>query len=295
MSAQTSRPGLAWLLLIVLTVIWGSSFILMLKGLEGFDALQLALSRMGIAAICMTPFLFRYAPQLTARDWGMLFIVGMTGNGIPAYLFAQSETFLPTAVVGVLNSMSPIWTLVIGYLFFQLRFPWINGVGVLVGVVGASILALAGKGHSSAEQNLNYSLLVVIATVCYGINTNLLKRYFAGRDPIMIATVALSTVGWPSIVVLLTCTDFMHRMQANPAAPSALGYIAILAAVGTALGVALFNRLLQISNIIFATSVTYLIPIVAVIWGLILEESFTELHLLGFAIILAGVWLANRK
>lgn len=292
---NAQRPLLAWFLLIVLSIIWGSSFVLMLEGLKGFSSVQLAMIRMAVAATCLSPFLFMYMGQVTWRDVGLLFIIGMTGNAIPAYLFAESETQLPSAIVGVLNSMSPIFTLILGWLLFNLRFPLKNGLGVLVGFVGASILALSGSNGGHSSTNLQYSLLVVAATVCYGISTNLIKHYFTGRNPILIATVALSLVGWPCLVLLLTTTDFTHRLATNPEAPTALIYIAILGAVGTAFGVALFNKLLQISTIIFATSVTYTIPIVALVWGVILAEDLTYWHALGFAVILVGVWLANRK
>lgn len=292
----TTRPGaLAWFLLIFLAVLWGSSFILMYEGLKAFSALELAAIRMSVAAICLSPFLFRYARAVTLRDWGLLFLIGLTGNAVPAYLFAQSETQLPTAVVGVLNSLSPIFTLIIGFLFFQMRTPLKNGIGVMLGFTGATILALAGGKESEMGTNLNFALLVVAATLCYGISTNMIKNYFAGRNPIMIATIALSTVGWPALVFLLLGTDATVKLQTVDAAPMAFLYIVILGALGTAFGVALFNKLLQISSIVFATSVTYLIPIVAVVWGIFLEEPLTLWHVLGFLVILVGVWLANRK
>ena len=296
MSNDTSqRSVLAWFLLIILSIIWGSSFVLMLEGLKGFTSLQLAMIRMAVAAICLSPFLFTYIRKVSWRDVGLLFAIGMTGNAIPAYLFAKSETELPSAIVGVLNSMSPIFTLIIGWLLFQLRFPLKNGLGVLVGFAGASILALSGGSGGNSSENLSYSLLVVAATLCYGISTNLIKHHFSGRPPVLIATVALSLVGWPCLILLLTTTDFTERMATNEAAPMAFTYIAILGALGTAFGVALFNKLLQISSIIFATSVTYTIPIVALIWGVILAEELTYWHAIGFAVILVGVWLANRK
>ncbi len=295
-TATTARPALAWFLLIFLAVLWGSSFILMLLGLEGgFNALELSAIRMAVAAVCLSPFLIKYARTISWRDWGLLTVIGLLGNGIPAYLFAQSETQLPTAVVGVLNSLSPIFTLIVGFMFFKMRTPLKNGMGVMLGFTGATILALAGSKPSEVGTNLNFALLVVVATMCYGISTNLIKNYFAGRNPLMIATIALSTVGWPALVFVLFGTDAVVKLQTNPAAPMGFFYIAILGALGTAFGVALFNQLLQISSIVFATSVTYLIPIVAVVWGVFLNEKLTLWHGLGFLVILVGVWLANRK
>ncbi|MBK9447873.1 MAG: DMT family transporter [Bacteroidetes bacterium] len=295
MTANTTRPALAWGLLLILSLIWGSSFILMLFGLKVFPPLQLALIRMAVAAVCLSPLVFLYIRKVSWRDVGILFAIGMAGNAVPAYLFAEAETQLPSAIVGVLNSMSPIFTLLLGWMFFKLRFPLVNGAGVLLGFVGATILALSGGVDAQQTTKLSYTLLVVGATVCYGISTNLIKYYFTGRNPIMIATMALSLVGWPSLIYLLAFTDFSQRFETQPGAMEAFGYIAILGAVGTAFGVALFNKLLQISSIIFATSVTYTIPLVALLWGVFLKEELTPWHAVGFAVILLGVWLANRK
>jgi drug/metabolite transporter (DMT)-like permease len=290
------KPALAWTLLIVLSLIWGGSFILMFNGLKGFNAVELAFIRMGVAAICLSPFAVYFSRQVSWRDLGLLLAIGLTGNGIPAYLFAQSETVLPTAVVGVLNSMSPIFTLIIGFIFFKMRVPMLNVIGVLIGFCGAVLLALAGSKDEDLNTNLIYALLVVLATICYGISTNMIKNFFQGRNPILIATMALSLVGWPSLVGLLFGTPFIEKLTTNPEAPMAFLNIAILGAVGTAFGVAMFNRLLQISTIVFATSVTYTIPIVAVLLGVfVLDEHLTWVHGVGFGIILAGVWLANRK
>ena len=292
---KTATPGIAWFLLILLSLIWGSSFILMFEGLKSFDAVSVALIRMSIAAVCLTPFLVYFRKNINLKEIGLLLIIGLTGNAIPAYLFAQAETVLPTAVVGVLNSMAPIFTLLLGFAFFQMRFPAMNIVGIVIGFVGAAMLALAGSSEADLDTNLSYSLLVVAATLCYGISTNLIKHYFQGRNPVYVATMSLSLVGWPSLVLLLTFTDFSTIITTDPQAPVAFGYIFILGAVGTAFGVVMFTKMLQASSIIFATSVTYTIPVVAVFWGLLLAEELNWIHGLGFLVILLGVWLANRK
>ena len=170
-----------------------------------------------------------------------------------------------------------------------------NIVGIVIGFMGAAMLALAGSSDADLGTNLNYSLLVVAATLCYGISTNLIKHYFQGRNPVYVATMSLSLVGWPSMLLLLTLTDFSTVITTNPQAPAAFGYIFILGAVGTAFGVVMFTKMLQMSSIIFATSVTYTIPVVAVFWGLLRAEELNWIHGLGFLVILIGVWLSNRK
>lgn len=267
----------------------------MKEGLEGFTALELALIRISVAGLCLAPFAVRNLRKLERGELALLFVVGLTGNALPAFLYAKSETVLPTAVVGVLTSLTPIFALIIAWLFFRQRFPLANITGITVGLVGAAMLAMAGNPEADRRTNLAFALLVLVATISYGINVNLVKQYFAKRDPVFITSIALLAVGLPSLAWLLAGTGFIDALRTNPAAPVALGYIAILGAFGTALSVLLFNGLLQTGSIIFATSVTYTIPIVAVLWGIVLHERLTWMHALGFAIILGGVWLANRR
>lgn len=291
-----SREGArAWFLLILLSLIWGSSFILMKEGLKGFDALQLALIRMSVAAICLLPLALKHLRDLRTKETAMLFVVGFTGNALPAFLYAKSETVLPSAVVGVLTSMTPIFSLIIAWLFFRQRFPLANVLGIVMGFVGAGLLAMAGSPEANRSTNLAFSALVLVATISYGTYVNLLKGYFPKRDPVLVSSVALCTVGLPSLVFLLAGTSFLDTIRTSPAAPAAFAYICILGAIGTALTAVLFNRLVQAGTLIFATSVTYTIPIVAVLWGVVLHEQFTTIHALGFAVILLGVWRANRR
>jgi drug/metabolite transporter (DMT)-like permease len=293
--AHARNGARAWLVLTLLSVIWGSSFILMKEGLEGFDALQVALIRMSVAALCLFPLALRRIRELATREITLLLLVGLTGNALPAFLYAKSETVLPSAVVGVLTSMTPIFSLLVAWMFFRQRFPRANVIGIVVGLAGAVVLAMAGSPEAGRSTNLAFAGLVLLATILYGINVNLVKGFFSTRNSVLVTSIALSTVGWPSLVFLLAGTDFIERVHSVPAAPAALGYVAILGAFGTALSVLLFNQLLKDATIIFATSVTYTIPIVAVLWGIALHEKFTTLHATAFAVILAGVWLANRR
>jgi drug/metabolite transporter (DMT)-like permease len=294
-AAHARNGARAWLVLMLLSIIWGSSFILMKEGLEGFDALQLALIRMSVAALCLLPLALRHIRELGKRELALLLVVGLTGNALPAFLYAKSETVLSTAVVGVLTSMTPIFSLLVAWMFFGQRFPRANVIGIVVGLAGAVVLAMAGSPEAGRSTNLAFAGLVLLATISYGVNVNLVKGFFSKRNSVLVTSIALSTVGWPSLIFLLAGTNFIERLRSTPAAPAALAYIAILGAFGTALSVLLFNQLLKDATIIFATSVTYTIPIVAVLWGIALHETFTTLHAAAFAVILIGVWLANRR
>jgi drug/metabolite transporter (DMT)-like permease len=295
-----NKRALSWTLLLVLAVVWGSSFILMKKGLIAFSPMQMAALRISIAALVLTPFLFILFRRsgISGKKPMLFFLIGLTGNAIPAFLFAEAETVIPSGVAGVLNSLSPLFILGVAWLFYKQRFPLINFIGVVIGIGGAAILMTAGAdlGADWRGGHLGYSLLIVLAAINYAISANLIKHHFSNFSPILLTSVALCSVGYPAMVYLIIDGTFFTTMQTNPelAWPS-LGYIAILAAVGTALALVLFNRLLQISTLAFASSVTYLIPIVAVLWGVLDGETLIWQQGVGFAVVLSGVYLVNRK
>lgn len=293
---KNSPSLLAFLLLALLSIIWGSSFLLMKVGLDAFSPLEIATIRLSIAGIVLLPVVFARIAQLNIKQVLLLALIGLTGNGIPAFLFPMAEQVLPTAVAGVLNAMTPIFTIILAALFFKARFPLIQVVGITIGLVGTILLATANKEGVDLSQNIQYSLLIVAATICYAISVNLTKEHFSETSPFLITGVALASLAIPSLIYLFIQGDFITRMNTHPEAWTSFGAIAILGALGTALAVALFYKMLQMSSIIFATSVTYTIPIVAVLIGVFyLDESLDWRHYLGFSVILGGVYLVNRK
>ncbi|MEP6574104.1 MAG: DMT family transporter [Gemmatimonadota bacterium] len=293
-TAQGNRVQ-AWTLLIVLSLIWGTSYLLIKKGLAGFDPLEIGLLRMSVAALCLTPFALFHLRQVRGKERLQLLVIGFTGNALPAFLYAKAETVIPSAAAGMLTSTTPIFMLIVGWLCFGSRFPLLKVLGILVGCVGTAVLALAGNTGPLLGPHLWYSLLVVLAAISYGVNANIIKAFFGRRDPLLVTSIAVAFVGWPSLVALLVGTDFIARLGTNPAAPRSLVAVIILGALGTAVAVTLFNRLLQISSIIFASSVNYTIPLVALGIGIFLDEALTRMHAVGLAVVLAGVWMANRR
>lgn len=294
MKASNSPRSLAIALLILLSFIWGSSFMLMNFGLRAFSPLQVAAIRLVVAALILSPFLFRFFREVNAKQLLLLALIGFTGNGLPAYLFVEAQTVIPTSVSGVLNTMTPMFTVLLAFLFFKAKFPWISVVGLFFGLVGAVLLVTAGAETLTLSGEIGYSLLIVLATINYAISLNLTKHFFQDKDPILITTFALVSMGIPAAIYLLASGGFVEVMTSHPMAWSSLGFITLLGAVGTAFAVVIFYKMLQISNIIFATSVTYTIPIVAVGWGVfLLGEQLNWQHYLGFAVVIAGVYLVN--
>jgi len=287
----------SWGKLVLLAIIWGSSFILMKKGMEASDGTplyswsQVAALRVFIASFVLLPFAIRYR-SLLADKWVYFLIVGLVGNTIPAFLFTKAETFISSSLAGMLNSLTPLFTVVIGVLFFSLKIQRINVVGILIAMVGAIGLILAKD--SEVNGDVVYSLLIVVATMCYGLSVNVIKSKLQGVNTFAITSIALSMVGLPCLIYLIT-TDVVEVATEHKEGFFGLGYISVLAIVGTAMALVIFNDLVAKTNPVFASTVTYLIPVVAIVLGLIAGEKLENEYLLWMGIVLAGVYLVNKK
>nr|WP_255749809.1 DMT family transporter [Pontibacter liquoris] len=279
-------------MIIVLTLIWGTSFILMKKGLVVYSSDELGALRMVIACAALLPFAIRGLKTVEPGNWKYLLGSGMLGNFIPAFLFAYAETRLASGLAGVLNSLTALFTLLVGALFFRQAITWMRMVGILIGIAGTVLLIFSGNGSGDLD-NKYYGLYIVLATICYGASVNIIKHRLQGMKPILISSLAMLTVG-PIALVYLFSTNFLYKLQHVPGAWEALLYIAILATFSTAIALILFNKLIHISTTIFASSATYLIPIVALMWGVLDGETIQLWHYIGMVVILAGVFVVNK-
>lgn len=280
-----------WSIVLTLAFIWGSSFILMKRGLEVFSYTQVADLRLGLAWISLLPFVWNKFKKTPRHFWIPLAIVGLFGNAIPAFLFTKAQTQLDSSLTGILNALVPVFTLIIAVFVFKTKVKLHNIFGILIGLAGA-IWLIAGDGV--AIQNIHYAWFVVIATICYAISLNTIKNYLQEMRPIDIAGLAFLFVG-PLMIIHLFTTDFIEIMITNDQACSALGYVFILATFGTSIALVIFNKLLARTTAIFASSVTYLIPIFAIMWGIFDGEHITLQYIFGTAIIFAGIFLVNKQ
>lgn len=281
-------------LLIALALIWGSSFILMKNGLKVYSAKQVATMRMFFSFIFLLPLTIRFITKIPLKYYGMLTLVGLLGNGIPAILFSTAQTKLNSSMAGVLNTLTPIFTLVVAILFFKQRFSAQKIMGVVLGLFGAIVLIMF-RSNGSIDPNFGYGFFILIATVCYAWSVNLIKNYLHELPALGISAMALLFIGPAYGYYLFAHTDFWMRVQLETGSLDALFYIILLAMFGTALSLILFNKLVQLTNPVYASSVTYLIPIVALFWGIVDGEQLTIIHFIGMGMILLGVYLANRK
>ena len=289
---ENKNSPLAIILLLILALIWGSSFILMKRGLEVFSSSQVAALRMFIAFLFIIPFSFKYVKKAESKDWFKFLAIGMCGNFIPAFLFTAAQTGISSSLTGMLNSLVPFCTLILGILFFNAKAERNKILGIAIGLIGAIGLLIPAR-FSDLGTNINYGGYVVIATVFYGTSVNLIRKYAGNYHSITTACWAMLMVG-PFGGIYLLLSDFSSATH-NPLFWSSLGYVSILAIAGTALSVMLFNLLVKNMGTLYSSSVTYLIPIVAIGWGVFDGEVITLRHILSILVILCGVYLVNRK
>lgn len=264
----------------------------MKKGLVYFSAVQVGALRLGITFLFLLPFVIARIPKISRKQLPGFLVVGIIGNGIPAYLFAIAQTGLDSSITGVLNSLTPMFALLIGLFFFKFKAKWYNIIGVFLGLIGTiGLLTVIEHGF---VFNFKYGILVIIATILYAINLNVIKYILKDVEALTITSFAFSFVGLPSLIYLFVATDFVSVLEADSSAFLGLFYIALLAIIGSGIALILYYNLIKYTNIIFAASITYLMPAVAILWGLIDGEPFEVIYLFWIAIILAGIYLTNK-
>jgi len=289
-----NKNTLALILLLVLSLIWGTSFILIKQGLKIFSPDVVGALRVTAASFFLLPLALPRIKELKPGDPLKLFLSGLMGIFIPAFLFAFAQTRLNSSLTGILNTLSPLWTMIIGALFFTQRFRGYAIAGIIISFVGAIMLSLSRSGGMITGFNV-YALLIVAACALYGANLNWVKFKVHDLGSITITSVSLLLIGPMAAAYLFLFTDFTQTLTHTPDAWKAFGFIVLLALMSTAVAGLLFNKLLRISSPLYTSSVTYIMPIVAVMWGVIDGEKLLPGHFVGMAAILGGVYLANRK
>lgn len=288
------NKGWQWATLIFLSLIWGSSFILMKKGLRSFSHDQVAALRLFISFIAFLPFGIKNLKKVSKENIVSLLVIGFIGSGAPAFLFTKAQTQVDSSMAGILNSLTPLFTLIIGLIFYKSTAKLINAVGIVLGLIGALGLILQSTNGVIILNNINYyGLFVVAATICYGINVNQVRYKIKGLTGLEITSLAFMFIG-PLAGIYLLFTDFSNTLTSNDYLLN-LGFIAILAIVGTVLALVIFNTLIQHTSAIFGSSVTYIIPVFAIMWGLFDGEILSILQFFWIALIIIGVYLVNKK
>ncbi len=295
--------NIKWIILTILALVWGSSFILMKRGLDGgLTPYQLGAFRIIFTSIFLLSIGWKELKNITKANVVPILFAGLLGNFLPIFLFALAQTQISSSISSTLNSFTPLNTLLIGSVFFGLTFTKRHVFGILLGIIGCIILVYAGAS-GNPSKNYWYTILVLIATWCYASNINLVKKHLSDVTPFTITVGNFAFLLVPALCILYF-TDFSWNVtQTTPSDfPTLFGtsfhplfYVAILGIVGTGLANIYFYKLIQLSSPIFASNVTYLIPVVATFWSVLDHEGVTTIQLFGTLIILIGVYITNKK
>jgi len=286
------KRGFQFSILMVLAFVWGSSFILMKIGLKSFSPEQAGALRILLASLVLLPISLKQLKNLQRKDLKSLLIAGFIGSFFPAFLFMKAETQINSSLAGMLNSLTPVFTLIVGLLFHKTAVRWMQIAGLSLGLAGATGLILAGEGFHLGTVN-SYAFYIVLATVFYAISMNQIKSGLPHLTGVQVTSLSFLFIGPVALIYLLT-TNF-GPVLASPEWPLHLLALAALGIVGTALAMLLMNSLIRHSSAVAASSVTYIIPIFAIVWGVLDGEKVTLLHLICMGFILTGVYLINWK
>jgi drug/metabolite transporter (DMT)-like permease len=280
-----------WLVFSLLSIIWGSSFILIKEGLKAFTPYQVASLRMLSAGLILLPFALKAFKNIPTKKMGLVVLSGILGNFIPAYLFCIAETQIDSSLAGILNSLTPMFTIIVGVLFFNVQTNKVKIMGMIIGFIGLSFLLASGKDVSF--HNLAYASLVLLATLFYGINVNIIGRYMQNMGSLNIASVAFVFLIIPSVLILFF-TGYFDLQFSDPIVMRSLMSSILLGIVGTSIATILFYYLVKRAGILFGSLVTYGIPVIAVAWGLLNGEYLNLIQVASLVLILFGVYIVNR-
>jgi drug/metabolite transporter (DMT)-like permease len=282
-----------WIYLVILSLIWGSSFILIKKSLLGLTPFQLGALRTIITGIFLFSVGFKTLKYIELNQWKWLALSGFLGSFFPGFFFAIAETEIDSSVVSILNSLTPLNTLLVGLAIFKIGSTKRQMVGVIIGFIGTALLILKGA-DLNPNQNYLFAGFVIISTIMYAANVNIIKSRLHSIKPLAIATGNYVTIFIPAVIVLMFSGFFNQATFGAPNFAMSMVFITTLSFFGTALAKVMFNKLIQMSTPVFASSVTYVMPIIALIWGVLDGESFTWMQGFATLIILVGVYLSHR-
>ncbi len=283
-----------WGLFLTITVIWGSSFILMKEGLMQLTAFQVAAMRIFSAGLVLLPIAIQQLKRIPNDKIKMAVLSATIGNFIPAFLFCIAETRINSSLAGIVNALTPLFAILMGVLFFKMPFIWKKVAGVLVGFVGLCLLFLPRSNGIEFDKNQLYALFIVAATMLYGINPNIVVKHLKGINSLHIASIGLSFLAIPSFFILLFTGYFSSFNTSEPFLRATIASV-ILGVFGTAVAQIFFLMLLKRTGVVFSSLATYIMPFVAILWGVYYGETITNWELICLGIILSGVYFANKK
>lgn len=288
-----NRNLINWMLFILLSLIWGSSFILMKLGLKQLSAYQVAALRILSAGLILLPVTLKHVRSIPAKKLFIIFLSGSLGSLIPAFLFCIAEEKIDSALAGMLNSLTPVFVIITGAVFFKNKVPANKITGICISFTGCVFL-LFSKSHLQANQPFSSVALIILATVFYGFNVNMVSKNLLHIPSLHIASIALTLNAIPALLVLIFTGYFSLALGDNEVILASSAAV-MLGIGGTAIATIIFYMLVKRAGGIFASTVTYGIPFVAIAWGILYKESFGWLQVFCLIVILVGVYYTNKN
>lgn len=275
-----------------LASIWGASFFFIKHSVRIYSPIQMAMWRMSLSSALYLPVAWAFWSKIDWKKWKALLSVAFFGSAIPNFFFALAQQHVTSGLAGVLNSLTPLFTLTLGVAFFQMRFTRSKVIGVMLGLCGALLLILFNS-HSGTSGNAFFAGLCILAAACYAINANLMSRHLRDMHPAAIASSAFLMTA-PLFFTGLWLSGGWQVTQTHEHGLEGIGYILYLAVLGTVGGNILYFWLMQRTTAIFATSTTYFLPVIAMILGVFDGEALGLIDLAATAVILTGVYIARK-
>lgn len=298
MRPNTAPTAIDFMTLIFLSLIWGTSYILIKKGLEVFSPVQVATLRLGISALALAPLAYWHLQKISWKQVPLLILIGITGTGLPSFLFPYAQTQLSSSLTGMLSGLTPLCTFLVAWLFFKSRDAGGRQlVGVLLGLIGAVMLAWAAPGEAGQTTQFAYAGFILLACFCYATSSNIVGAKFKDTSPLTITVSSFFLVGLPALIWALTAGAVLNTAagEANNEGWWALGYVATLAICSTVLASIIFFKMVQRTGVIFSSMVSYIIPLVAIAWGLLDGEGLGIWQVPAIVLVLIGVFLSKSK
>jgi drug/metabolite transporter (DMT)-like permease len=282
------------LVLFVLALVWGSSFLMQKRGLESFTSIEAALIRISSAFLTMLPFVFFTYKKVRRSDWKVLIVISIIGCVIPIFLYAEGQTRVDSFIAGILNTLVPVFTLVVGILFYRIVTNKWNILGLIAAFLSAVMLVFE-TSEGVVDFDIKYSLYLILASFCYAVNTNILKKAMERMDPVVLVVYPLMIVGPLSVIGLLFFTDAAEHYSTSSSGMESLIALLFMGVLVSALAPIWFNKLIHATSALFGTSVTYVMPIIALMLGVWDGEEFRLIYLLWIALILTGIFMVSIK
>ena len=282
-----------WFYLAILSLIWGSSFILIKKGLVGLSSFQLASLRIIFAAIVIFIYSYNSLVKIPKKSWKWILITAYTGTFFPVYLISYGQTEIESGLASIITTITPINTLIVGIIFFGLLYTKKQLLGLFIGLIGA-ILLVYEASEADINVNIYYSFFIYMTTVGYAASVNLIKNYLTDISPEAVTAGIFISISPPALIVLFA-SDFSSLNFEDTEVLNSIIFVFILGVFGSAIAQTLFNKFVKIASPLFAAAVTYTMPIIAIFWAILDGETLTIMQFFATAIILIGVYMVNKK